>query len=158
MRFLFLSVYIMVIMLICPDVFCADEQYVNQKYSINKEYLQTLYNSIFPREIRRNFEEYIDRRDNCKDCFERIMNADFYPDVYSERFIVFDVVDNDFGGHWAYIAVKKDKDKIGFFRLWLYDIDRDVYELREIYEFTSSRSDLWAEAFMKDEYEQFFVD
>lgn len=158
MRCLFLFVYIIAIMLISADVFCADEQYVNQRYSVNKEYLETLYNSIFPQEIRRNFKEYIDRRDNCQDCSERIMNAHFYPDVYSDNFIVFDVEGNDFGGHWAYIAIKKDKDEVRFFRLWLYDVDHDVYELREICEVTSPRSDFWREMFMKDEYEQFFVE
>lgn len=157
MRCLFISVCIMVIMLVSPDAFCGVEEYVDQRYSDKKEHLQVLYDSIFPKEIRRNFEEYIDRRDNCKDCFERIMNADFYSDVYSERFIVFEIEENGFGGYWIRIATKKDKIK--FFRLWLYDIDEDVYELREICRILSrSRSDFWAKTLVKDEYDQFFVD
>ena len=91
-----------------------------------------MYATPIPAEIRRNFDEAIHIHDACPECPLGILDGEQFLDVYGKKFLVLGLEPHDFGGVWAVIAVEGELRTA--FRLWLYDIDEDEYDLRSIEE------------------------
>lgn len=98
--------------------------------------LNEIYNTPIPAEIRRNFDEYIYVRETCPECEQGVLDGEKFVDIYTKKFIVVGLYPNSFGGVWAVIAVKGGP--LRAFRLWLYDVNPDVYDLRSVTELKGS--------------------
>lgn len=98
--------------------------------------LKEIYNTPIPAEIRRNFNEYIYVRETCPECEQGVLDGEKFVDIYTKKFIVVGLYPNSFGGVWAFIAVEDDTSRT--FRLWLYDINPDEYDLRSVTELKGS--------------------
>lgn len=98
--------------------------------------LNEIYNTPIPAEIRRNFDEYIYVRETCPECEQGVLDGEKFVDIYTKKFIVVGLYPNSFGGVWALIAVEGDTSRA--FRLWLYDINPDEYDLRSVTELKGS--------------------
>lgn len=98
--------------------------------------LQEIYDTPIPTEIRRNFDEYIHVREACPECEQGVLDGEEFVDIYTKKFIVIGFYPNSFGGVWAVIAV--EDDALRAFRLWLYDINPNEYDLRSVTELTGS--------------------
>ena len=92
--------------------------------------LQEIYGTPVPAEIRRNFDRIIQIRAADPECTLTVLDGEKFVDIYAKKFLVVGLEPNDFGGVWAVIAIEGNpKDA---FLLWLYDVDRDEYDLRSI--------------------------
>ncbi len=98
--------------------------------------LEEIYDTLIPAEIRRNFDEYLHVRETCPECAQQVLDAEEYLDIYDKKFLVIGFYPNSFGGVWAVIAV--ENDPLRAFRLWLYDINPNVYDLRSVTELKGS--------------------
>lgn len=98
--------------------------------------LEEIYDTSIPSEIRRNFDEYIHVRETCPECEQGVLDGEKFVDIYAKKFIVIGFYPNSFGGIWAVIAVENDPSRA--FRLWLYDINPNVYDLRSVTELKGS--------------------
>lgn len=98
--------------------------------------LEEIYDTTIPLEIRRNFDEYIHVRETCPECEQGVLDGEEFVDIYTKNFLVIGFYPNSFGGVWAVIAV--EDDPLRAFRLWLYDINPNVYDLRSVAELTGS--------------------
>lgn len=98
--------------------------------------LREIYNTPIPSEIRRNFDEYIHVRETCPECKQGVLDGEKFVDIYSKKFIVIGFYPNSFGGIWAVIVV--EDDSLRAFRLWLYDINPEEYDLRSVTELKGS--------------------
>lgn len=98
--------------------------------------LEEIYDTSIPTEIRRNFDEYIHVRETCPGCEQGVLDGEKFVDIYAKKFIVIGLYPNSFGGIWALIAVEGDTSQA--FRLWLYDINPDEYDLRSVTELKGS--------------------
>lgn len=96
--------------------------------------LDKIYETPIPIEIRRNFDEYLQNLEYCRDseCGFGFIDSRKFINIYTKKFIVIGVELNGFGGLWAIIAVEGEAKHV--FRLWLYDTDKGVYDLRSIEE------------------------
>ena len=98
--------------------------------------LREIYATPIPAEIRRNFDRTIHIHHTCPECHLGVLDGENFLDLYSKKFLVLGVSPNSFGGFWAVIAVEGEPRNA--FRLWLYDIGDDEYELRSIEELPES--------------------
>lgn len=98
--------------------------------------LEEIYDTPIPAEIRRNFDEYIHVRETCPECVQLVLDGEEFVDIYAKKFIVIGFYPNSFGGVWAVIAV--EGDSLRAFRLWMYDINPNVYDLRSVTELKGS--------------------
>jgi hypothetical protein len=98
--------------------------------------LEEIYDTPIPSEIRRNFDEYIHVRETCPECEQGVLDGEEFVDIYTKKFIVIGFYPNGFGGVWAVIAV--EGVPLRAFRLWLYDINPDEYDLRSVAELKGS--------------------
>lgn len=105
--------------LLCAPTFAAEFKGLNE-----------IYNTPIPAEIRRNFDEYIHIRKNCPECEQIVVDGEKFIDIYGKKFFVIGLEPNSFGGVWAMIAVEGDTRNA--FRLWLYNIEDGVYDLRSV--------------------------
>ena len=94
--------------------------------------LQEIYTTPIPAEIRRNFDDVLRIRDACPECPLGVLDGEKFLDVYTKKFLVLELEPHGFGGVWAIIAVEGEPRNV--FRLWLYDIDENEYDLRSIEE------------------------
>ena len=96
--------------------------------------LSEIYDTSIPSEIRRNFNKYLQDRENYIDSEGEhgFINGEKFRDIYAKEFLVIGVEPNSFGGVWSVIAVKGEMRHA--FRLWLYDIGTRTYDLRSIEE------------------------
>ena len=92
--------------------------------------LQDIYATPIPAEIRRNFDRTIHIHQTCPECHVAALDGEKFFNIYSKKFLVVGVTPNSFGGVWAIIAVEGEPTNA--FRLWLYDIGQDEYELRSM--------------------------
>ena len=92
--------------------------------------LQEIYATPIPSEIRRNFDEAVHIHATCPECRWSVLDGEKFLPLYSKKFLVIGVSPNSFGGAWAVIAVEGEPRDA--FRLWLYDISENEYELRSI--------------------------
>ena len=98
--------------------------------------LKEIYETPIPAQIRRNFNQVVETRNTCPDCVLGVFDGEKFMDVYPRKFIVLSLTPNSFGGVWAFIAVQGERKDT--YRLWLYDIDDNEYDLRSIEELPSS--------------------
>ena len=98
--------------------------------------LKEIYETPIPRQIRKNFDQIVKTRSTCPECVLGVLDGEKFFDVYRKKFIVLSLSPNGFGGVWAFIAVEDDRKNT--FRLWLYDIDDNEYDLRSIEELPNS--------------------
>jgi hypothetical protein len=98
--------------------------------------LQEIYETPIPSQIRKNFNNIIETRKTCPECSLRVIDGEKFIDVYTKKFLVIGLSPDSFGGFWAVITVEGEPKSA--FRLWLYDVDRDVYDLRSIEELPES--------------------
>ena len=84
-------------------------------------------------EIRRNFEEfreYVEFKSSIVgEVAEPFINAEKYAKFYSDNFTIHEVVPNEFGGIFVTITLK---DPQQLFWLWIYAVDKNVWDLRMI--------------------------
>lgn len=92
--------------------------------------LQEIYATPIPAEIRRNFDHTIHIHDTCPECHLGVLDGEKFIDLYTKKFLVIGLSPNSFGGVWAVIAVEGEPRNA--FRLWLYDIGDDEYDVRSI--------------------------
>ena len=94
------------------------------------EGLQEIYETSIPAEIRRNFDRIIQIHASCPGCTLTVLDGEKFIDIYTKKFLVIGFEPNDFGGVWAVIAIEGNpRDAL---LLWLYDVDRDKYDLRSV--------------------------
>jgi hypothetical protein len=98
--------------------------------------LQEIYETSIPGAIRRNFDQTIHTHRTCPECPLGVLDGERFLDLYTKKFLVIGLSPNSFGGVWAIIAVE-DEPKNAF-RLWLYDIGDDEYDLRSIEQLADS--------------------
>jgi len=70
--------------------------------------------------------------DACPECHLGVLDGEKFLDVYTKKFLVLGLEPHGFGGVWAIIAVEGEPGNV--FRLWLYDINDNEYDLRSIEE------------------------
>ncbi len=105
-------------------VFCSTA------FSIRVGGLQEIYETPIPAEIRRNFNRILQIRTASPEATLTVLNGEKFLDIYAKKFLVVGMEPNEFGGVWAVIAIEGNlKDA---FLLWLYDVDRDEYDLRNV--------------------------
>ena len=117
--------------------------------------LEEIYDTPIPAEIRRNFDEYIHVRETCPECVQGVLDGEEFVDIYTKEFLVIGFYPNSFGGVWAIIAVEGKLRQV--FRLWLYDIGDDVYDLRSVAELTGSFDEKFAGELGGTEYSHFWL-
>ncbi len=88
--------------------------------------------SLLRSEIKRNLKEFKEYRHfkntpDGSDCAEPFLNADRYSSYYSDNFTMHKVRYNDFGGVAITITFESSQQ---LFWLWLYDINKDTWDLR----------------------------
>lgn len=93
---------------------------------------QEIYGTPIPAEIRRIFDHTLHTRHTCPECPLGVLDGEKFFDLYAKKFLVIGLSPNSFGGVWAIIAVEGEPRKA--FRLWLYDIGDEEYDLRNIEE------------------------
>ena len=98
--------------------------------------LQEIYATVIPGEIRRNFDQTVHVHATCPECHLSVLEGVKFLSLYTKKFLVIGVSPNSFGGVWAMIAV--DGEARNAFRLWLYDVNDNEYELRSIEELPDS--------------------
>ncbi|MBU1122714.1 MAG: hypothetical protein KKF54_08525 [Candidatus Omnitrophica bacterium] len=117
--------------------------------------LGEIYSTIIPGEIRRNFDQYIRQHQDCPECKPMVIDGDEFIDIYSKKFMVIDLKNNSFGGIWAVITMKEDRQQ--FFQLWLYDIEENVYALRSISKLISIRDNEFINEISAIKYNDFWL-
>jgi len=117
--------------------------------------LSEIYDTPVPAEIRRNFDEYIHARETCPECEQGVINGEKFINIYTKKFLVIGLEPNSFGGVWAIIAVEGELRQV--FRLWLYDIGHDAYDLRSVAELTGSFDEEFADELCGPEYSHFWL-
>ena len=70
--------------------------------------------------------------DACPECHLGVLDGEKFLGVYAKKFLVLGLEPHGFGGVWAIIAVEGEPGNV--FRLWLYDINDNEYDLRSIEE------------------------
>jgi len=98
--------------------------------------LKEIYGTPIPIQIRKNFDQTIQTHKTCSECALGILDGDKFINIYAKKFIVLSLSPNSFGGYWAFIAVEGELKHT--FRLWLYDIDSNEYDLRSVEELSNS--------------------
>ena len=98
--------------------------------------LEEIYRTPIPIEIRKKFNQITEIRNTCPGCVLGVLNGGKFIDIYPKKFIVLSSLPNSFGGVWAFIAVEGELKNT--FRLWLYDVGENEYDLRSIEELPDS--------------------
>jgi len=98
--------------------------------------LQEIYETTIPGAIRRNFDQTIHTYRTCPECHLGVLDGGRFLDLYAKKFLVIGLSPNSFGGVWAIIAIEGEPKNA--FRLWLYDVGEDEYDLRSIEELSDS--------------------
>ena len=98
--------------------------------------LKEIYETPIPAQIRKNFNQVVETHNTCPDCVLGVLGGEKFMGVYPRKFIVLSLSPNGFGGVWAFIAVEGERKDT--YRLWLYDIDGNEYDLRSIEELPNS--------------------
>jgi hypothetical protein len=92
--------------------------------------LQEIYETPIPTEIRRNFDRILQIHTASPEATLTVLDGEKFIDIYAKKFLVVGMEPNGFGGIWAVVAIEGNpKDA---FLLWLYDVDRDEYDLRSV--------------------------
>lgn len=91
--------------------------------------LKCLNKNLIANEIRRNFEEAINRHAKCLDCVESFPEASKYLRLIGSKFIIIGFKENGYGGKFAYLFFNNSNM---VYRVWAYPIDEDVYQVREL--------------------------
>jgi len=99
-------------------------------FADNMSVIQEIYNTPVPFEIRRNFNDCIHANEAGAE--KVVIDGEKFTDIYDKDFFVTDFRHNPFGGLLVTIVVKDQN--LRTFRLWMYDVSEDVYELRSIEE------------------------
>ncbi len=94
------------------------------------EGLSEIYRTPIPSEVRRNFDECIQIYSPHPKYERIVVDGDKFTDIYAKKFMVVGMEPNPFGGLWVIIAVEGNFKTA--YLLWLYDIDRDQYDLRSV--------------------------
>jgi hypothetical protein len=117
--------------------------------------LSEIYDTPIPAEIRRNFDEYIQIRKDSADYRQSIFDGEKFMDIYAKKFLVIGLEANSFGGIWAVITVKAEENRV--FRLWLYNVEQNVYDLRIISQLTGSFYEEFVENMSGSQYSDFWL-
>ena len=142
----------------CATIFCIVGSIISSlvSYAANIDSrLDKIYSTIIPIEIRRNFDKYVDQYQDCPECKRFVIDGDKFIDIYSSKFMVIDLKGNDFGGIWVTILVANNQQQI--FKLWLYDIEEDIYELRSISELSSFLDNGFIKELFGEKYNHFWL-
>ena len=98
--------------------------------------LKEIYGTPIPTEIRKNFDRFTQTRDTCPKYTLGVLDGEKFMDIYPKKFIVLSLSPNSFGGYWAFIAVQGERKNT--YRLWLYNMGDNEYDLRSIEELPNS--------------------
>ena len=114
--------------------------------------LEEIYETPIPAQVRKNFARIIETRKTSPECTLGVLDGDKYIDIYTKKFIVLGLSPNSFGGFWTIIAVEGEPRKA--FRLWLYDVGDDEYDLRSVEELPERLDEklirqLWSPAYRR---------
>ena len=97
---------------------------------------QEIYATPVPVQIRKNFDALVEIQKTCPECWLGVLDGEKFVGIYPKKFIVLSIEPCSFGGVWAFIAVESERRDT--FRLWLYDVDEEEYDLRSIEELPES--------------------
>ncbi|MBI2104536.1 MAG: hypothetical protein HYT90_02990 [Candidatus Omnitrophica bacterium] len=117
--------------------------------------LQEIYTTPIPAEIRRNFDRTIRIHDTCPECHLGVLDGEKFIGLYTKKFLVVGVSPNSFGGVWAVIAVEGEPRDA--YRLWLYDVENDEYDLRSIEELPEFLEEKLVRQLLSPEYRQYWL-
>ncbi|MEW5758725.1 MAG: hypothetical protein AB1755_04585 [Candidatus Omnitrophota bacterium] len=117
--------------------------------------LHKIYNTPIPCEIRRNFDSYIYTQKAYPDAKLAIVDGEKFKDIYDNKFLVIGLQDNSFGGLWVTILVEDKKLRV--FRLWLYDIDDNEFDLRSITELSGQLNEEGIRQLTSVNYSRFWI-
>jgi len=112
----------------CFPVFADDVQVLND-----------LYATAVPAHVRKAFDEAADicktaeklKDDKYSERVLMLFDGEKHVDIFTKKFIVYEMQPNPFGGVWTLIACEGEPKP---FQLWLYEIDANEWELRYIKE------------------------
>ena len=97
--------------------------------SLQIENLTRWKNSLETPAIQQSLNAILKPRQNYLRSLESMKEIKQYAPIFSRPFLLLEAESNDFGGFFALI-VFNSHPKV--FRLWIYEIDKNVFELREI--------------------------
>lgn len=130
--------YRMILFVFCllPALWAEDDSNQVKLGLINANYFD-IYANPYVLGIRRGFTRYANEK-SWRDSLDRLgikhavrfLNEDKYKSYYADSFSVINIWPGDFGGIFSQIMFKHRRDRI--FRIWVYKIDENDYELREI--------------------------
>ena len=107
----------------------AERLVYEKPISLQIESLTRWRNSSEALAIQQGLSAMLKPRRNYPRIAEPFVLSKQYIPLYGKPFLTLDTELNDFGGFFA-LVVFKDYPKV--FRLWLYEIDKNVFEIREM--------------------------
>ena len=111
------------------EVFAKPTKLYEKPISLQIENLTKWKNSPEAVAIRQGIKAMLQPRPNYPRVAEPFEGAKLYAPLYGKPFLTLEAKPGDFGGFFALI-VFRDHPKV--FRLWLYEIDKNVFEIREM--------------------------
>jgi len=117
--------FLVVLLVCCPLAFSGEAQGLLEE-------IKEIYETPIPAQIRKNFNQTAQTHRTCPNCVLGVLDGEKFLDIYTRKFIVLGIEPNSFGGVWVVIAVEGERRNA--FRLWLYDITDDEYDLRSVEE------------------------
>jgi hypothetical protein len=97
--------------------------------SLQIESLTRWRNSLETPAIQQSLNAILKPRQNYLRSLESLKEIEQYAPLFPKPFLLLEAAPNDFGGFFA-LVVFKNHPKV--FRLWVYEIDKNVFEFREI--------------------------
>lgn len=135
----------LVVLLVCCPLAFAEEV----------EGLKEIYETPIPVQIRKNFDQTLQIHHACPECVLGVLDGEKFLDMYAKKFVVLGLAPNSFGGVWAIIAVEGEPRNA--FRLWLYDVSDDEYDLRSIEELPEFFEEELIRQIRSPEYRQYWL-
>lgn len=97
-----------------------------EQIAFDEKHLACLKQTALIKSIGKNFLTFEERK-NCPACAEPWPAAARYSEVYQRDYLPVGVFLNDMGGYFVAVMFKNDPS---LYRLWLYEIDKNDFQLR----------------------------
>ncbi len=127
LRFLYLRV--IVIPIFSFQIYAANMQKPEKSISLQVKDLKYWRNSRQASAIKQSISALVIAPSDFLRIAEPFKNAKKYRHLYKSPFLVMEAEPNDFGGFWALIVFKGYPKVLS---IWVYEIDKNVFEIREI--------------------------
>ena len=100
------------------------------------------------------FLNYRKMKSECSDCKIPFINGKKFSNLYKSSLLSLGISRHSFGGYNLYVLFKGDPH---VYRLWLYEVDRGHFQIREIAP-ESKRASISKQLLNKERLEEFWVD